>query len=71
MLRDIIVHLNTRTQERRASGVPWSAWSGKSLPVVGKAYLYAMAALVGPVKLMNSKRLKPASLHQERKSAPV
>jgi hypothetical protein len=34
-------------------------------------YLYAMAALAGPVRLMNSKRAKPAPLHHWRKSFAV
>jgi type I restriction enzyme R subunit len=34
-------------------------------------YLYAIAALVGPVRLRRSNRLNPASLHHLRKSAPV
>lgn len=37
----------------------------------GARYLYATAALVGPASGMISVRVKPASSHQPRKSAPV
>jgi hypothetical protein len=70
-----LIKSRTYMQPERAAGFGRCICQRKAMiAIVGVAlrddYLYAIAALDGPARCITSKRGKPTSEHQPRKSAP-